>query len=39
VRVRFAAPIPRVPGEELSSLLARAEDDIRGTIARWRAAR
>lgn len=38
VRVRLAAPIPRAPGQDPASLLARAEDDIRGTIARWRAA-
>jgi 1-acyl-sn-glycerol-3-phosphate acyltransferase len=38
VRVRFGAPIPRATGED-PSLLARAEEDIRGTLARWRAAR
>lgn len=36
VRIRLGAPIPRVPGEDHPSLLARIEDEIRGTIARWR---
>jgi 1-acyl-sn-glycerol-3-phosphate acyltransferase len=37
VRVRLGAPIPRAPGEDPLPLLARVEDEIRGTIARWRA--
>ena len=37
VRVRLGAPIPRVPGEDRAALLARIEDEIRGTIGRWRA--
>jgi 1-acyl-sn-glycerol-3-phosphate acyltransferase len=39
VRVRLGAPIARAPGEDRLSLLARAEDEIRGTMARWRATR
>jgi 1-acyl-sn-glycerol-3-phosphate acyltransferase len=39
VRVRLGAPIARAPGEDHLPLLARAEDEIRGTMARWRATR
>jgi 1-acyl-sn-glycerol-3-phosphate acyltransferase len=37
IRVHIGAPIPRVPGEDRASLLASVEDEIRRTIARWRA--
>lgn len=37
IRVRLGAPIARAPGDDPSLLLARVEDEIRGTIARWRA--
>jgi 1-acyl-sn-glycerol-3-phosphate acyltransferase len=37
VRVRLGAPIPRAAGEGAVPLLARVEEEIRGTIARWRA--
>jgi 1-acyl-sn-glycerol-3-phosphate acyltransferase len=36
VRVHLGAPIARVPGEDPAALLARVEDEIRGTIAGWR---
>jgi 1-acyl-sn-glycerol-3-phosphate acyltransferase len=37
IRVRLGAPIPRLPGEDHAALLAHIEEDIRGTVARWRA--
>jgi 1-acyl-sn-glycerol-3-phosphate acyltransferase len=36
VRVHLGAPLPRVPGDDDGALLARAEREIRGTLARWR---
>jgi 1-acyl-sn-glycerol-3-phosphate acyltransferase len=36
VRVFIGAPLERGPGEDPKALLARAEAEIRGAIARWR---
>jgi 1-acyl-sn-glycerol-3-phosphate acyltransferase len=36
VRVRVGAPLPRRDGEDREALLAQVEQDIRGTLARWR---
>jgi 1-acyl-sn-glycerol-3-phosphate acyltransferase len=36
VRVRIGNPIPRAPDEDRERLLRRVEDEIRGTIERWR---
>lgn len=38
VRASFGEPIPRIPGESASDVLARAEAYIRGVQARWREA-
>ena len=36
VRVRIGDPIPRTPGEDRFALLARAREEIAGTLDAWR---